>query len=65
MQWDIVLFSETRAPSSEVTLEGGRKLFLDLGDYVAAGAGILVHERMSPTSEKSVHVAIVFLVSTL
>ena len=43
VSWHIVLFSETRASSGSVILDGGHKLFTFLGDHRYAGVGILVH----------------------
>ena len=43
VSWHIVLFSETRAASRSVVLDGGHKLFAFLGDHRYAGVDILVH----------------------
>ena len=42
---DVVILSETRAPPREVIFDGNHKLFLARGEYVASGAGFLVHQR--------------------
>ena len=43
INWDIVLFSETRAESQNAILDGGHLLFTALGENSAAGVGILLH----------------------
>ena len=44
--WDIVLFSETRAPSGKVILDGGHVLYSNIGtDNAYAGVAILLHAK--------------------
>ena len=38
VQWDVICFSETRAPDNDVILEGGHRLFSGRGDSQYAGA---------------------------
>ena len=45
MDWDIVLLSETRAPSQILTLEGGHLLYTELDGNKFAGVGILLHAK--------------------
>ena len=42
---DIISFSETRAQSQTIDLEGGHRLYLPLEENVATGVGILVHRH--------------------
>ena len=46
LDWDIILFSETRAESQTVEMEGGHRLYLHRGEYVASGVGVLIHARL-------------------
>ena len=46
LDWDIILFSETRAESKTVEIEGGHCLYLHRGEYVASGVGVLIHARL-------------------
>ena len=46
LDWDIILFSETRVESSTVELEGGHRLYLHREDYSASGVGVLIHARL-------------------
>ena len=39
--WDIILFSETRAPDSDINLAGGHRLICSRGELKYAGAAIL------------------------
>ena len=45
--WDIIFFSETRASTASVILDGGHKLYTVHGNdaEVASGVGILVHVK--------------------
>ena len=43
--WDVVLFSETRATTNMVILDGGHALYTSISDNACAGVGILLHER--------------------
>ena len=45
MEWDIILLSETRAPSQTLVLDGGHLLYTELVDNKFAGVGILLHSR--------------------
>lgn len=45
IQWDIVCFSETRAPSETLCFEEGHVLHLSLHECPSAGVGILLHKR--------------------
>ena len=47
IQWDIICFSETRAPDSNVELTGGHRLICSRGDQKYAGVAILIHARWS------------------
>ena len=42
---DAVLFSETRAASQSIQLDGGHMLYTMKGESVASGVGILLHSR--------------------
>ena len=43
----MVLFSETRAASGTVVLDGGHELYAFLDEYRFAGVGILIHSRLA------------------
>ena len=45
MNWDIVLFSETRAPSRSREITGGHTLYTSGRGHDATGVGVLVHAR--------------------
>ena len=45
IDWDFVLFSETRTELADRVLRGGHRLITNLGDCNSAGVGILVHAR--------------------
>ena len=45
IEWDFVLFSETRTQLSDCVLRGGHRLITNFGDCNSAGVGILVHAR--------------------
>eukprot|EP00973_Karenia_brevis_P049700 6900361-Karenia_brevis.AAC.1 len=45
MSWDVILFSETRAETDDVLLDGGHRLILYRNEYYASGVGILIHAR--------------------
>ena len=45
MQWDIVCFCETRAPTADVLLDGGHRLIASLGDSRHLGVAVLLHQR--------------------
>ena len=45
ISWDVVLFSETRAPSGKQVLEGGHVLYTHLDTNMFAGVGILLHSK--------------------
>ena len=47
MYWDIVLFSETRAPSASIVVSGGHTLHTSGKNHDATGVGILIHARHS------------------
>ena len=47
MYWDIVLFSETRAPSAAVVVFGGHTLHTSGTNHDATGVGILIHAQHS------------------
>ena len=46
MEWDIILFSETRAESQIADLDGGHRLYLHRDEYYAFGVGILAHANL-------------------
>ena len=46
LSWNVILFSETRAESGDVILEGGHRLILERGEYRASGVGVLVHSTL-------------------
>ena len=43
--WDVILFSETRAATNNVTLDGGHVPYTNLTDNAYAGVGILLHAK--------------------
>ena len=43
IEWDIILFSETRYAGGNIVLEGGHHMFASSEPTVAAGVAILVH----------------------
>ena len=45
IDWDIVLFSETRAASVDQFLDGGHRLIAHLDTELHTGVAILVHRR--------------------
>ena len=45
VEWDVVLFSETRAAKGNVILDGGHALYTNIGDNAFAGVGILLHAK--------------------
>lgn len=45
--WDIICFSERRAFSEKISLEGGHVLYLNLSNTSSAGVGILIHKRLA------------------
>ena len=45
IDWDIICFSETRAISQQIDYVDGHRLILHLENNIAAGVGILVHQR--------------------
>ena len=45
MNWDIVLFSETRAPSRSCEITGGHTLYTSGKGHDATGVGVLVNAR--------------------
>ena len=45
VEWDIVLFSETRAMTGRIILDGGHALFTSITDNAFAGVGILLHAK--------------------
>ena len=47
IQWDIVCFSESRAPDDDIILAGGHRLITNLQEDTHAGVGILIHARWS------------------
>ena len=48
MRWDIILFSETRAPTQITDLENGHRLYNSYGDNLGSGAGILINSKLVP-----------------
>ena len=54
MEWDIILFSETRAESQIADLDGGHRLYLHRNEYYAFGVGILIHASLV-NNIRSVH----------
>jgi len=46
LDWDIILFSETRVVSQTVELDGGHRLYLHREEYTASGVGALIHVRL-------------------
>ena len=48
MEWDIILFSEARAPTNIVDLDNGCRLYTSFGTNIAAGVGILVNAHLVP-----------------
>ena len=55
VEWDIVLFSETRANSQDCIVTGGHRLITHLDGYTGAGVRILVNSRWTRCIEK-VHI---------
>ena len=55
VEWDIVLFSETRANSQDCIVTGGHRLITHLDGYIGAGVGILVNSRWTRCIQK-VHI---------
>ena len=47
IQWDIICFSEARAPDGDIILTGGHRLITTLGEDIHAGVGILIHASLS------------------
>ena len=45
VEWDVVLFSETRAAKDKVILDGGHALFSNISDNPFAGVAILLHAK--------------------
>ena len=43
--WDVILFSETRAASGILTLDGDHVLYTHIDDNAFAGVGILLHAK--------------------
>ena len=54
LEWDIILFSETRAESQIADLDGGHRLYLHRDEYYASGVGILIHASLV-NNIRSVH----------
>ena len=52
MEWDFVLFSETRSKLTDCCLRGGQIMITNLGDYNGAGVGILVHAQWTQSIRK-------------
>ena len=52
MDWDIVLLSETRAPSATMVLDGGHVLYTELDDNKFVGVGILLHAKHARKTNK-------------
>ena len=56
ISWDAILFSETRAASNTCVVDGGHKLYTNLGSNFAAGVGILIHRRhCGPDAKHRIH----------
>ena len=45
VSWDVILFSETRAASGTVALDGGHVLYSHIDGNAFAGVGILLHAK--------------------
>ena len=45
LQWDLILFNETRAISQDLLFDVGHRLLSSLDDNIAASVGIFVHAR--------------------
>ena len=43
--WDVIFFSETRAATNKLILDGGHALYKNLTDNDYAGVGILLHTK--------------------
>ena len=45
IEWDVILLSETRTPTSKSMLDGGHMLYTSLRDNRYSGTGILLHAK--------------------
>ena len=52
VEWDLVLLSETRAPSETYILDGGHVLYTALDDNKFGGVAILLHAKHVRKSNK-------------
>ena len=47
LTWDVVCFSETRAPTDDVILHGGHRLLTSRGTAAHEGVAVLLHARLA------------------
>ena len=47
LRWDVICFSETRAASADVILDGGHRLITGLGDSRHEGVAVLLHASLA------------------